>query len=223
LLTTLALVGALLTTPQADKWDIKTAVAPKASATWDVSADVVAPDGDHHAAFKLVIEVKDTEKDKPLQSTYSWKELVLDSGQGMPDNSWDVKIDAQGGITGTEATEGGDALRKMLIPMTFLYPDKAVGVGDAWTNTLKSESEKDDHSITVDFKVEAAEKLGDVDVLKITEKFTEKGPDGMTGTGTWWVDKAGKPQKFEVKANRWVVPMAGTDSMDATLKGTLAK
>jgi hypothetical protein len=45
----------------------------------------------------------------------------------------------------------------------------------------------------------------------------------MTGTGTWWVDKAGKPQKFEVKANRWVVPMAGTDSMDATLKGTLAK
>ena len=214
----------MLATPQAaDKWDLKAALAPKATTTWDLVSSVNQAGEDHTATMKLIISLKDAEKDKPQKATYSWKELLLDGGQNIPDNDWDVTIDGQGGITDSEASDGVEAMQTLLMPMTFIYPDKPVGVGDSWTLTVKAGSDKSDRSYTIEAKADSMDKVGDADAMKVTEKIDQKGDDKLTADGTWWVDKTGKVLKFEVKASGWKVPMAGPNAMDVTFKGTLAK
>jgi len=210
-------------TTHADKWDIKAAFAPKASAKYDLNITVVQGGEDHTAVMKYGITLKDTAKDKPLEGTYTWTDLMLDGGQAVPDQTWDVTFDTMGGIATTDAQEGEDAIRSMLMPISFIYPDKAVEVGDTWTETLKAGTTISDRSMTCEMKAEAMEKVGDVDTLKVTEKISQKGDTPLTATGTWWVDKDGKVLKFEVKTTNWYVPMAGDALMDATFTGTLAK
>lgn len=220
MLTTVALATALLTTPQAaDKWDLK-GLAPNTSSTWDVQVKVTDQGEEHEATFKLIMDLKEVEKEKPFPATYSWKSLVVDGGQEMGDTSWNIRLSPRGLIT--EGADGDDAIRRMLSPLVFVFPDKPVGVGDTWTETVKAGTEKDDQSLTVEFKAEAIEKVKDADTMKISEKLTEKGSEAMTAEGTWWVDKDGKVVKFETKTKKWYVPLA-SQSFDATIKGELAK
>lgn len=224
MLTTIVLAGALLATPQAaDKWDIKAALAPKTTMKWDITTAVVQGGQEHSATWKLVLDSKDPVKDKGLAATISWNELMLDGGQGVPDQTWDVTLSPMGSIAESDASEGVEAIRTMLMPFMFVYPDKAVGVGDTWSDTIKAGTEKADTSMTCEMKAEGMEKVGDVDALKITEKISQKGDAGLNGTGTWWVGKDGKVLKFETKVTGWAVPMAGPDPMDATFTGTLSK
>jgi hypothetical protein len=178
---------------------------------------------EHTATMTMILDIKDGDKDKPLKADVTWKDLLLDGAQAVPDNSWSVVLNGQGAIADSDATEGADAIKKMLAPMTFVYPDKPVAVGDTWTNTVKAGSDKSDESITVDMKADSLDKVGDVDALKITETLTQKGDGSLKGTGTWWVDKTGKVLKFETKVSNWMVPMAGDQAMDASFKGSIAK
>lgn len=221
MLTTIALIGALLTTPQADKWDLKPALEAKATSTWNLTVKVEMGGETHDAALKLISTMKETPADKPKEATMAWKDLMLDGGQSMPDSEWDVKIGEHGAIT--DGAEAGDDIRRMLQPILFVYPSAPVAVGDTWTETIKAGSDKDDRTMTLEFKADSVEKVGDEDSLKVTEKLSEKGTDTMSSTGTWWVNKAGKVLKFETKVSKWVVPMAGGDPLDATIKGELAK
>lgn len=224
MLTTLVLASALLASPQTgDKWDIKAALAPKASTTWDVTTDVMMQGQPTNATMKLVLELKDTPADKPLKATFSMKDLTVEGGQTMPDNAWDVTLDSQGAITDSEAQEGPDAMRQFLMPWVFVYPDKPVGVGDTWTDTVKVGSDKADRSIVITMKADSMDKVGDVDALKVTEDLAQKGDSPLKSTATWWVDKTGKILKFDVKSTNWSVPMLGDQLLDAGFKGTLAK
>src|SRR5207253_7576962 len=121
-------IGALLVTPQADKWDLKAPLDAKTTATWNVTIKADMGGEQHEAVMKLVSLVKETPADKPKEATFTWKDLVLDGGQGMPDNEWDVKIGDHGQIS--DAGEAGDDIRRMLQPMLFVYPSNAVDVGD---------------------------------------------------------------------------------------------
>ena len=222
MLTTIVLAGALLATPQAEKWDIKAGLAPKATGKWSVSTDVTAGGENHTATMKLVMTVKDAEADKPLKATYEWKDLTVDGSMQIPDDAWDVTLDAMGGITDATGGDGADSVRQMLMPTVFIYPDKPVGVGDTWTDTLKVNG-KDDQAMTFEMKADAIEKIGDADVLKVSGSIAQKGADGLNGKSTWWISKEGKVLKFESKVSGWIVPMAGQDPMDATFKGELEK
>lgn len=221
MLSTIALIGALLVTPQADKWDLKAPLTPKTTSTWNVTIKADVGGEEHEAVMKLVSLVKETPADKPKEATFSWKDLVLDGGQSMPDNDWDVKIGEHGAIS--DAGEAGDEVRRMLQPMLFVYPSAPVAVGDTWSEAIKAGADKDEHTMKLEFKAESVEKVGDQDALKVTEKLSETGTGTMSSTGTWWVAKDGKVLKFETKVVKWVVPMAGGESFDATIKGELVK
>lgn len=224
MLTTLVLAGAMLASPQtADKWDIKTGLAPKASAMYDVTTGVMMAGEPHTANFKLGIELKDTPAGKPLTAVFSMKDLTTDSGQALPDNSWNATLDMEGAIVDSDAQEGPEAIRQFLTPWVFVYPTAPVGVGDTWTDTVKLGADKTDRSIVFNMKADSMEKVGGVDALKVTEDLTQSGDAGLKSTGTWWVDKSGKVLKFDIKTNNWVVPMVGDQPMDATFTGTLAK
>jgi hypothetical protein len=223
LLTIIALAGALLATPQApDKWDIRAALASKMTTTWSVNADVVDGGESHSAALKVSISFKEPEQDKPQKATYEWKQLVLDGGEELPDFAWDVTLDPMGGIVDSDHSDGAEAIRLMLMPMTFVYPDKPVGVGDTWTDTLKVGA-SDANTMTFEMKAEAIEKVGEVDALKVTETLSQKGADALGGKSIWWVGKDGKVLKMEAKISNWAVPMNGGSLMEATFKANLEK
>ena len=224
MLTTLVLASALLVTPQnADKWDIKAGFAPKLSTTWNVTSNVTMGADQHTATMKLEVATKDQDASKPLAGTVSWKDLTIESGQALDDSDWDVTFDPHGLVMDSSASDGADVIRKLLTPFLFAYPDAAVGVGDTWTATVKGGSDKDDRSITEDMKVDSMDKVGDVDVLKITETLSQKGTDGLKGSGTWWVDKTGKVLKFKVHAANWEVPMVPGQLIDADISGDIVK
>lgn len=223
MLTTLVLAGALLATPQADKWDIKAGIAPKSTASYDLAIDVEMAGQQHNATGKLVIEIKNTPAGKPIAAAYSIKDLAADTGQGLPDQSFNATLDAAGGILDSDAQEGADPIRQYLMPWTFIYPDKAVSVGDTWTDTIKVGEAKTDHSIVISMKADSLDKVGDIDALKVTEDLTQAGDGGMKSTGTWWLDKSGKVLKFEVKTSNWLVPMMGDQLLDASFKGSASK
>jgi len=224
LLTTIVLAGALLASPQAgDKWDIKAGLAPKSSTTWNVTTNVVMGGDQHTATMKFLVATNDKDADKPLKGTVSWKDLTIESGQSMGDSDWDVTYDPHGLVADTTASDGADTVQKLLTPFMFAYPDAAVGVGDTWSATIKGGTDKDDRSITEDMKVDSMDKVGDADVLKVTETLSQKGADGLKGTGTWWVDKTGKILKFQVHTTNWEVPMVPGQMLDADITAEIAK
>ena len=222
MLTTLILAGALLAPSQTpDKWDLKAGLAPKTSLTWHVVSNVTMGSEQHTATMKFVEETKGQDAGKPLNATVSWRELTLENGQPMDDNSWDLTLDPHGMITDSQGNDA-DAVRKMLTPFLFAYPDAPVAVGDTWTVTAKGGTDKDDASITEVMKVDSMDKVGDTDAMKVKETLSQKGTNGLSGSGTWWVDKTGKVLKFDVTVTNWEVTLV-PGQMDAEMKGDLAK
>jgi len=222
LLTTLVLAGALLASPrvQAEKWDIKAGLMPSASVSYSISSAVSVGGEEHTATFIYMFETKAAEQDKPLAATLSWKDGTLENGQSFPDTAWDVKLDSHGLITDAD---GDETSKKTLMPFVFVYPDNAVAVGDTWSETVKGGSDKDDRSMTADMKADSMDKVGDVDVMKVTETLTQKGDDGLKCTGTWWVDKSGKVLKFDVTYSNWEVAMVPGQMLDGHMTGSIAK
>lgn len=225
MLTTLAFATALLGSRQApaDKWDIKSGLAPKSNASQDLNISVNAGAQSHTATMKFKTAIKDQDGTKPLQATISWNDVQLDDGQAIPDASWDVTLDPHGLVLDSTADDGADVVRKMLTPFMFAYPDAAVGVGDTWSVTVKGGSDKDDQSITEDMKVDSMDKVGDADVIKVVEKLSQKGDDALSGTGTWWVNKTGKILKFHMEAANWEVPLVPGQLMSFTADGSASK
>lgn len=210
---TALLVGAALTVPVLDKWEIRAPVAPGTKLSWKIAAKAEMSDGTHEASFVYALNVADRKDGEPIKAQASWKELVVDGNAMDEDNLWDLELGKHGGIVGASGDEPSDLVR-MLSAMTLAYPNESVDVGSKWI--------VESGAITYDVAAAALEKVKDVDALKITGKITEKGEGGMVADGTWWVDKVGKLLKFEVQAKNWAVPMAGPDRFNATLKGELS-
>lgn len=116
----------------------------------------------------------------------------------------------------TEA-DGGNKWRNERI-VTFVFPEKAVNIGDKWTHESKADKAKDIPAATSSFEIKGKESLKGKDVLKIAFEFKESGADdAITSTGNMWVSLAtGEVLKAEGKIKNFPIPQTGP--VDATWK-----
>src|SRR4051794_37479612 len=110
MLTALAIAASLLTAPSADKWTIKPDFSAKSKPAWTLHVDVKSPEP-HEATMNLSRTTKDPVEGKPITSAYAWTDLKVDGNTVVEDSTWDVSLDARGGILSTEASEGDDIRR----------------------------------------------------------------------------------------------------------------
>lgn len=218
-LTTMV-AGVLLAVPSSEPWTLKAGIEPKARAAWAVVIDVDTDDGNHQAEFTYVREIGDPDGDNH-EARCLWEKLLVDGAEMGDPPGWDVSVGPRGAIVGTNDMMGDD-IRRMLSPMTFVYPDKAVAEGDKWEGQVRPYKDKDDLLLIYTYEVLGFEKVGDAEAIKVASKLTEKGRDAMGAEGTWWLGKDGALLKFSVKVTNWVVPMAGGEPMNARITGTKA-
>lgn len=117
--------------------------------------------------------------------------------------------------------EGPDADRMSAL-QSFEVPDKAVKVGDTWEVALKAKEGKNPVAFKASYKVEAQEKVGEWDTLKISFTATEtEGTDPAKSVGTVWVSvKDGSMVKYEGNWTNAPIPMAGPTTAKVTLMRT---
>lgn len=212
----LAAACGLATLCLAAGWTLKAPYAAKSKLTYNMTVNANAGGQEHEAKMDQVVAF-DSVDEKAVSGSASWGHLTVDGNELDENTEWKFKMSPAGAIT--EASDGAEYAR-MLAPTFFTYPGKEIAAGDKWTETL---TVKDVPKITIDYTVVGTEKLDDKDVLKISAKVKEDKADGLTGDDTFWVGQDGKVQKFELSLHNWVVPMAGSDAVDAKIKGTLAK
>ncbi len=201
----------------ADGWMLKAPYEAKSVLTWNVTVNANVGGQDHEAKFKSVLTIN-SKTDKETKGSGTWTNLMLDGAEQTQDDppKWDVVFNPNGSLA--SAGESADYAR-MISPMTFIYPDKEVKVGDKWSAKYKPKDGKD---ISVDYEVLEQTKVGEVDVLKIKGKISEDGP--MKGDNVYWVGKDGKLVKFDLSLTAWTVPIAGgPGEIDAKIKGEIAK
>lgn len=217
MITTFILAAAIAVTP--DAWEIKPNFAEGSKTVIAMNVNASVDGSDHTAKMNVIRTCGATASDKTIKAKFAWDGLEVD-GNSMEagDNSWDVVMTPDGAILSTSG-EGGDDIRRMLSATNFIYPSKPVGPGDKWESTVKPNKDKDDRALTWSYEVKGVEKVKDVEALKVSATLTEKGADGMTADGSWWVAKNGSILKFEVKLKKWVVPMSNGGPIDATISG----
>lgn len=72
----------------------------------------------------------------------------------------------------------------------FIAPDSEINVGDSWTKELAANKERGTVATKATYKLEAVEKVGDVDTLKISYTIKETEGDKPASTeGTTWIRK----------------------------------
>ena len=214
---TALLAGALMMSPAIEKWDLKPGIAPKAKASLAVIVEAATGDGDHRAEFTVVREIGDPDGANH-KATYLWKGLTVDGQEVGEDTAWDVTVGPRGAVLATTDMMGDD-IRRMLSPMAFVFPEKPVGEGDKWTAEVRPYKDKDDFLLTYSYEVKGVETLDGSEALKVALTLVEKSTDGMNGEGTWWIGKDGSVLKFEMKVKNWIVPMAGSDLIEAKIAG----
>jgi hypothetical protein len=148
--------------------------------------------------------------------TYAWDKLAVDDHEGDELPGWDCTVGLQGQILKLDG-EGDDNFRRMLSPMIFVYPEKPVVIGDKWTVDVKPGDKLPKFTYT--YEAKSKEDVDGVNALVVTVKFKEDGDKPINGDGLWWVSKVGKVVKFSLKLSNWVVPMAGSEVTDVTIRG----
>lgn len=213
---TLAFATVLLAAPE--KWDIKPNLADKSKTVYALTVEAKTDSEEHTAKMNVVRVCSAPDASKNIKAKYSWEGLEVDGNSMDTGASWDVLLTPDGAIMSTTAEEGDD-IRRMLSPLTFVYPGKAVDIGDKWSASVKPNKDKDDRQFTWAYEVKGVEKIKEADTLKIAGILSEKGNDPMSGSGTWWIGKDGTVVKFSLDIKGWVVPMAGSTPIDAKMTG----
>ncbi len=198
-----------------DAWELKPSVDPKTKLSWGMTVEAQAQGQDHHAAFKFSQLLK-TSDDKKKVVTFSWDHLAVDDQEGQDVPAWDAAVGTRGEILKMEG-DTEDSFRRMLSPLLFVYPEKPFAMGEKWSFEAKPSGSNP--TFTYSYEAKKTEMVKDTMTVVLATKIVESGKDGMTGEGTWWLSRAGRVIKFEIKLKNWVVPMAGADAIDATLKG----
>ena len=79
---------------------------------------------------------------------------------------------------------------RLFVATNIVFPDRAVGVGDKWSVDYKANPDTGAKPGRADFEVLAAEKVAEVDTLKIKMAFKEtEGSPAITANSTIWVEK----------------------------------
>jgi hypothetical protein len=154
----------------------------------------------------------------------------IESSQGeMKLNGQDAPMESPASTSTYSATgrllelkgeeESEEALRMSSL-QAFEVPDKPVKVGDTWTISLKAKEGKNPVGIKGDFKVEAQEKVGEYDVLKVTYEVKEtEGSAPASSKGTVWFNvKDATMVKYEGTWTGAPFPMVGPTDAKVTLE-----
>jgi hypothetical protein len=208
---TAALATIALMSAPADKWEIKPNLTKDNKISYRMSIDaLVNSSEEHHALFTQTTTFHER-AEEDTKSSMIWDNLEVDGQSGMNAPTMYFKVNGRGLVTGVMDME--DPFRRMITPLYFAYPDTAIGEGDKWEAKTGP-----DGNYKLAFEVKGTETITGEETLKIEEKIKES--NGTYGDGTWWVNKSGVPVKFELKLKEWVVPFAGPEAVEATIKGT---
>ena len=210
------LAGAIVSLIQSDAWILRPSSDIRAPAeAWSMLI-YSETDGDpHHATFQLRRKTKSADILKTVQ-TFAWDKLKIDGEEGITPPHWDATVDSHGQILSVDTTKD-ENVRRMLSPLIFGYPEKAVAVGDKWSVELTASQNR--AKLDYRYSVKSIEKIDGTSCMVVVESITESGQSPLTGNGTWWLTRVGKVVKFELKLSNWVVAMAGPEPMDVTIRG----
>jgi len=121
--------------------------------------------------------------------------------QDIPADTMSTVYKATGEVVDvkTDADKKASAIRLANL-QSFTVQDKAVKVGDEWTTEVKKDEKSGAFAVKATYKVEAQEKIGDIDCYKV--KFSAKETDGGDAAasveGYTWVNiKNGVSEKSE--------------------------
>ncbi|MCH8273556.1 MAG: hypothetical protein IH851_02055 [Armatimonadetes bacterium] len=218
-MTALIAAACVVLLAPAQKWDLK---VPYEEDTVSKMAIVMEMDMDGEtAAVDLIAElaIKKT-TDKGFDAVITWRDIYVDD-EPMGEISFDVTLNKRGMPVSTDS-DFGDDIRRMALPLLFVFPESPVGAGDTWSFSHEKGEGGSTVKVTMEFKVKGVEKVGEADALKVEVKITESGEFGMSAEGISWVGKDGRVLKFETNVKNWPVPMAGS-SADVRITGRLIK
>ncbi len=194
-------------------WDLNSPIKAETKLVYAVSVTVTGGGEEHRATFDFVVNALKAEAGKfPLSVTMN--ALTVDDNEMGEATTWNGTYSENGFLTKLEA-ESPD-FRRMFAPFFFPFPNKSIEDNATWKFESK---EKDQIPLSIDLTAKGSE----ADLLKVVTKYAE-GEGGVTkADGTWWIGKDNKVQKFELTLHGWIVPMAGGEPVEATVKGVLKK
>ena len=127
-----------------------------------------------------------------LESTQSDGKVSF-SGQEMdvPGSVQTFTYKPNGEVVEIKAENVDASVYRTAILTSFIFADKAVKVGDDWTFEIKKDEKTGTVPAKQTYKVEAEEKVGDVDTFKVkfSTKETEGGDSAASCEGTAWISK----------------------------------
>lgn len=221
MISVLAGLALAVVSPVADKWDIKPFYVKDKSAKMAVELDVDMGGATLGVTLVSMVAVKD-KTDKLIKGELSWDDIQLDGqpiGEGF---SAPLELAGNGRIVHIESDLGED-LRRQVMPLFFVYPDKAVGPGDKWVSESKKDPAGKDYSLKQDYEVVAQEKFEDLETLKVKVAYAEPGDgDRMSVSGHFWIAKDGRPLKAELDVKNWPIPQQG-GSANVKIRARLQK
>ncbi|MES1227100.1 MAG: hypothetical protein ABUL72_00425, partial [Armatimonadota bacterium] len=134
-----------------------------------------------------------------------------------PDSSATTISKPSGEITDVQDSEGDANAWRMAELNNFIYPDKPVDVGDTWTHTIAADSKKGIVAATATYKVDAMEKVGDRDTVKIKVSYKEtEGTDPASNDSTVWLDV--KDSTMVKEESAWTNVPSPQGPISATMK-----
>lgn len=102
-----------------------------------------------------------------------------------------------------------DAVYRMANLTAIRRPDKPVKVGDTWTREVKGDQKTGTLAAKATYKVEAVEKVKDVDAIAVSFTYAEtEGADPAQSAGKVWFDKSGAVLKVETTWTSAPIPGA---------------
>jgi regulator of protease activity HflC (stomatin/prohibitin superfamily) len=200
----------------AQAWEITLPYKKGDQFNWKMTVNASTPEGEVEANLNYVYRVREVTENE-VKGAVSFENLTVE-GEAIGDpDPLELSLSLRG-FAKASASEFGDSFRKMAAPIFFPYPESKVEIGSKW-----SVEHKGAEGGVFKYSCEAKniEKLGDHDVLKVSVNLEEIGGDQMKSESTYWVAKDGRVHKMELRITNWIVPMAGSGLVNATITGIL--
>ena len=137
-------------------------------------------------------EVKSVEADKIVVTSLSKQKVnAMGTEIPVPDSTATTTYKPDGSVialkVGDDTASGG---MRMVRLTSFVFPAKAIAVGDAWTVKGDKDEKADLPGYSVEYKLAGEEKIGTWDTWKITSKGGEiEGSQPTKIEGTTWIEK----------------------------------
>lgn len=111
--------------------------------------------------------------------------------QDIPPETTTKTIAADGRLLSVEGSPDESSAMRMGYLDSVFDAGKPLNVGDKWTVEIKENSAKHIVAGKADFEILGEEKVGGVDTIKISDKYSESGgSDAASSVATIWIDKA---------------------------------